>query len=310
MSKQKTPIIIDVDTGTDDAIMVICALQMQDILDIRAFTTVMGNVGLDKTSQNTLNLVSSLNSSIKVSVGANKPLFQNLKEATFHGETGLGDVVLKKSTRDFYHKNSWDTIYEEAVLANGKLQILATAPLTNIAISIQKYPELTELIDKITIMGGGLYGGNMTMTSEFNIYNDPEAAKIVFDSKIPLYMVGLDVTLKPRLPEWVFNKIYQIQTPYAALAADIMRFMCKKEYSIGGDRPHLHDLLALCAVVNSHIITFKKFYMTVECEGKITRGMTVADFHNIKKRPPNVHAAIDIDSDHFWDWFINIFNNK
>ena len=158
-------------------------------------------------------------------------------------------------------------------------------------------------------MGGGVYGGNMTITSEFNTYNDPEAAKVVFESGIDLTMIGLDVTLKPKLPRWVFDRVKAANNPYAQFAAKIFDFMYRCKAEIGGDDPNLHDVIALCAILHPEIFTFKKFYMTVECEGVITRGMTVVDFHNVEQKAPNVKAALDIDVEQFWNWIVNLLEN-
>jgi inosine-uridine nucleoside N-ribohydrolase len=306
---EKIPLIVDVDTGTDDAIAITAALLCQEIFDIRGFTTVMGNVEIEKTSKNTLNLVRHLGWNHKIAVGAARPLVQDYTLAISHGKTGLGDVTLPEAPVAFYEKEACETIYEEALAMNGNLQILAVGPETNIALAIQRHPDIVKLIKQITVMGGGLYGGNMTMTSEFNIYNDPEAAKIVFDSGIPLYMVGLDVTLKPQLPRWVFDRVQAAKNPYAEFAGKIFDFMYRRKIEIGGDDPNLHDVIALCSIVRPDILTFKKFFMTVECKGDITRGMTVADFNNVMQKDSNVYAAIDINIDAFWNWLTTILEN-
>ncbi|MFA1563151.1 nucleoside hydrolase [Aliivibrio fischeri] len=302
------PIIIDVDTGTDDAIALICALQMPKLLDIKAITTVMGNVEIEKTSKNTIDLTSLLDHDVKVAIGASKPLKKNHERAIIHGNSGLGDVVLPDSNKTFYLKSSADTIYEEALRCNGELQLLAIGPLTNVALAIQQYPKLTSLIKNITIMGGCLIGGNMTQASEFNIYNDPEAAKIVFNSGIPVTMVGLDVTLKPTLPEWVYNEINNLHTKYSNISISIFDFMNKMEMEYSGGYANLHDVIALCALTTNDIITYEQYYIDVECEGTITRGMTVADFNNVyPKKKSNVNAAVNININSFWNWLISIY---
>jgi len=309
---KKIPLVIDVDTGTDDSIAITAALLCKDALDIKAFTTVMGNVSIDKTSRNTLNLVDYLGHDSKVAVGAAKPLVKEFTQAISHGSTGLGDVVLPESKRSFYAKDAADTIYEEAVKANGELQLLAVGPLTNLAESIKRYPDIISKLKKITIMGGGVFGGNMTMTSEFNIYNDPEAAKIVFEAGIPLTMVGLDVTLKTTLPPELLTAVKKVDSRYAIFAAKIFDFMFRRKVEIGGDDPHLHDVIALASIIKPEIVTYKDFYMTVECEGTITRGMTIADLNNVEGKLPTVRAALGIDSNAFWQWLqaLLISSNK
>lgn len=306
----RIPIIIDVDTGTDDAICMTLALLHQNMLDIKAFTTVCGNVTVDKTSKNTIDVLHFLNCNFPVAVGADKPLVQELKIAKSHGSTGLGDVVLPPSPQVFEEMPAHELIYQYALKEQGNLQLLAVGPLTNLALAIKNHPDIISLIKKITIMGGGLYGGNMTMTSEFNIYNDPDAAKCVFDSGIELTMIGLDVTLKPKLPEWVVERIGKVPSQYGILISRIFDFMKRRKVEIGGDDPNLHDVIALASIVNPELITLNDFFMTVETKGSITRGMTIADFNNVEEKEPNVHAAIDIDIEGFWNWFVTNVEKK
>ena len=305
---KKIPIVLDVDTGTDDAIAIICSL-LCDKLDVRAFTTVAGNVSVDYTSKNTLDLIDFLGSDIKVAVGADKPLCRPLHIAKSHGSSGLGDVVLPEATRGFYNKNAVDTIYEEALSAEGELHLVALGPLTNVASALMKYPDLKDKIKHITIMGGALAGGNMTMTAEFNTYVDPEAAKIVFESGIPLTMVGLDVTLKTVIPLNVFELIKSFENKYAQMATRIFDFILRRSSQYGFDVAHIHDALALASVVEPNLIETKKYYMTVETKGEFTTGMTVADFNRVAEREPNVDAAASVDLRGFWDWVIRTLND-
>lgn len=306
---KRIPLVIDVDTGTDDAIAIICALMNTDVLDIKAFTTVAGNVGVDLTSKNTLNIVDYLGFDIPVAVGAAKPLKKELHTAISHGSTGLGDVVVPASSRSFYSKDAADTIYEYAVAMQGELEILAVGPLTNIAEAMIRYPDIVHLIKRITIMGGAVIGGNMTQTSEFNSYVDPDAGKIVFEAGIPLVMVGLDVTLKPQLPIAVYETTRRLDNKFANLASRIFDYMLRRCKQFGFDPPNVHDAIALAYLVIPQLLTLKKYYMTVETEGTITRGMTVADFNNVTGKEPNVDAAVDININMFWDWMVSRFLN-
>lgn len=304
---KKIPLIIDVDTGTDDAIAIICALMNTDLLDIKAFTAVAGNVGIDFTSKNTLNIVDYLGFNIPVAVGAAKPLKKELHTAISHGSTGLGDVVIPVSGKSFYSKDAADTIYEQAAALKGKLEILATGPLTNVAEAIIRYPDIVHLIKRITIMGGAVRGGNMTQASEFNSYVDPDAGEIVFESGIPLVMVGLDVTLKSQLPAEAYETTKALDNRFAKLASLIFDFMLRRCRQFGFDPPNVHDAVALAYLVIPEMLTLKEYYMTVETEGTITRGMTIADFNNVTGKEPNVKAAVDIDINMFWDWMISKF---
>ena len=198
---QRKPVIIDCDTGTDDAIAIMAALYSPE-LDVRAFTTVAGNVALKYTSRNTLNLVRALGLDTPVAVGAPKPILRDAiihSGDNTHGDTGLGNVTLPVTDAPFYEKTAVETIYEHAVACDGELELIPIGPLTNIAQAVMVHPDLKDLIKHITFMGGAMWGGNLTTTAEFNIWADPEAAKVVLASGIPLTMVGLDVTLKAAL---------------------------------------------------------------------------------------------------------------
>ena len=302
----RIPIVIDCDTGTDDAVCITAALLNGDLLDIRAFTCVCGNVEVDKTSRNTLDILGFLGSNAPVAAGADKPLRGELIKAVSHGRNGLGDVVLPASSRQLLKKPAYEVLYNEAVSAEGALEILATGPLTNLALAITNYPDFASRIKRITFMGGALTGGNISMTSEFNIHNDPEAANIVFGSGIDLVMVGLDVTLKPKLPEYVLCALKHADTPHAKFVCRVLDFMVRRKAETGGDAPNLHDVIALFALVQPSLLTFRDYYISVETEGKLTRGMTVADFNGVVNKAPNVHAAVDINIDGFWHWFVQL----
>lgn len=308
---KKIPMVLDVDTGTDDAIALICTLMSRDVLDIQAITAVAGNVPLEYTAKNTIDIVDTLGyTDIRVAKGADKPLKRELKCAISHGETGLGDVELSASERTFYEKDAADTIYEAACAYPGELVVVATGPQTNMAIAIQRHPDIIEKIKTVYIMGGCLVGGNMTQASEFNAYVDPEAMQILFRSGLDVVMIGLDVTLQTELPLWTKDRIAALNTKEAKVAEAVLDFMLRRNKEAGWDVANLHDVVAFCALVNPDVMTFKKYYVDVETEGTITRGMTVADFRDVcPDKEKNVLCATDIDVDAFWDWFVKLFEN-
>lgn len=306
---KKTPIVLDLDTGTDDAIALICTLMHRHCLDIKAITTVAGNVPLSATSTNTLNIVDALgHSDIPVAKGANAPLKRELKCAISHGPTGLGDVVIPTSHRDFTEKDAAEVIYEAAVACQGELVYIGTAPQTNIALAIQRHPDIIGYIKKAYIMGGCLVGGNMTAASEFNAYVDPEALQILFRSGIDVTMVGLDVTLQTAVPIWVKEALDRLESPEAVMASQVIDFCLRRNKEWGYDEANLHDVVAFCAMVNPSVLTLKKYYVDVETEGTLTRGMTVADFRDVHPdKEKNVWCAEGIDLGRFWRWFVDLF---
>lgn len=306
---KKIPVVMDVDTGTDDAIAIICALMSRDQLDIKAITAVAGNVPLSATASNTLNIVDLLgHTDIPVAKGADRPLKRELQCSVSHGATGFGDVVIPASARPFCEKDAAQLLHDIAVDCAGELIYIGTAPQTNLATALQRYPNLVGLIKKVYLMGGCLVGGNTTQASEFNAYADPEAMKIVFRSGLDVTMVGLDVTLKTAVPMWVKEAVERVETPEAQLAAQVIDFCLRRNKEWGYDEANLHDVVAFCALVNPSVLTFKKYYMDVETEGTITRGMTVADFRDVcPDKEKNVWCAEDIDLGRFWRWFVDLF---
>ena len=215
------------------------------------------------------------------------------------------------SERGFYEKDAADIIYEAALEHEGELVVLATGPQTNMAIAIQRYPDIVKLIKRVYIMGGCLVGGNMTQASEFNAYVDPEAIQILFRSGLDVVMVGLDVTLQTELPIWARDRVEAAGTPEAKLAVQVMDFMIKRNKEFGYDVANLHDVVAFCAIVNPSVLKLKKYYVDVETEGTITRGMTVADFRDVcPDKEKNITCAEDIDVEAFWNWFVDVFEKR
>ncbi len=303
----RIPLVMDVDTGTDDAVCIAAATLCSDAIELVGIGAVCGNVEIGKTARNTLDLVDFLGCDIPVHVGAAQPLARPLCTAVSHGATGLGDVVLPAARRDYAQGGVTELIRRAAERHRGTLEILAVGPLTNIATALSEHPELASMLKRITIMGGALRGGNMTLASEFNLYCDPEAARLVFESGCELTMVGLDVTLKPELPLSVFDRIRAAPGPQADVVGRVLDFMMRRKDEFGADDPNLHDVIALAAIVRPSLFKFETYYVHLETAGEVTRGMTVADFSNISKRPPNARVAVDIDVDGFWNWFVDLF---
>ena len=308
---QKRKMIVDCDTGTDDAIAIVAALYANEI-DVVAFTTVDGNVALKYTSRNTLNLVRHLGFSTPVSVGAAAPLKRHIAEHIpdgTHGATGLGVVTLPETSASFYEKNAVETIRDEAKKAGGELEIAAIGPLTNIAIALMLYPEIAGQIKHLWIMGGAVVGGNVNNTAEFNIWADPEAGRTVFASGIPITMVGLDVTEKAILNEDDAAALRKMNTTGANVVADILDFMFVRR-DAGGEDALMHDALALAAALCPDCLTCSAFYVDVECEGTYTYGHTMVDLHGHMKKKANANVALRLDLPKFKAWILGCIGNS
>jgi len=297
------PVIIDCDTGTDDAIALVAALYSPE-LDVRSITTVAGNVELKYTSRNTLNLVRYLGFDIPVAVGAPKPLIRDEIIYTgneTHGKTGLGDVILPNTDASFYEKNAVETIYEQAKICAGELELIPIGPLTNIALAVSVYPELKRLIKRITFMGGAKIGGNVTTSAEFNIWADPEAARVVFAAGIPLTMVGLDVTLKAVLNRKDVGEIRAMRSKAAIFAADILDFMLNR-FKAGGEDVLMHDALAVGVCIDPTLVEMQDYFVDCECVGKYTSGHTMVAVTPLFRHAPNCSVCEQLNLSKFKEW--------
>ncbi|MEK3657943.1 nucleoside hydrolase [Paenibacillus sp. FSL F4-0236] len=295
----RTPIIIDCDPGHDDAIAILLAIANSEKLDLRGITTVGGNQILDKITENALKVISFVNADIPVAKGAAGPLFGKLvtgEEA--HGESGMDGPLLPPSKFRPVEEGAVEFMLNIIRSSEEKITLVPMAPLTNIALLITAYPEIKERIEKISLMGGGISYGNVTSTAEFNIYVDPEAARIVFESGIPITMSGLDVTDKAAIFE---DEIVALKErgPVSTMVGELLDF-----YSIFGKKmgyvgSALHDPCAVAWLLHPELFESEHLYVTVETEGKLSRGMTVADKRKKTDRPANVEVLVGVDREAF-----------
>ncbi len=268
------------DGGIDDALALILAMRT-DKLEVSGITAVSGNVSVDQATINALRVVELVGrGNVWVARGLANPLVRDpIRATSFHGKDGLGDSRLALPKLKPRKNDALDQLsFELASARRRELTIIATGPLTNIAALFTKEPDSARRIKEISIMGGayGLteYGiGNETPTAEFNIYSDPEAAKIVFESGVPLRAVGLDVTMIPaaQLSLSDYSSIKRSTSRIARFASRILaRAMKKKRFA-------LHDPMAVAGVSNPSIFTFENLPVVVETRGEYTTGMTVSD---------------------------------
>ena len=228
------PFIIDCDTGTDDAIALMAAFGCPEI-NVRAITSVNGNVREEYTSANNLNLTEYLGIDVEVARGATLPFYpRGDYYGPTHGKTGLGDVVIPDAVKSSFSKDmAPEVIRRIAEEEKGELELLVIGPMTNIAIAISLYPQLKKQIKHIWFMGGAVSGGNVTSTAEFNIWVDPTAAKLVTEAGIPMTMVGLDVTTKAVLGREEEKELRAFGSKASVLTADILEYMFKRYKDCG-----------------------------------------------------------------------------
>ena len=313
-------IIIDTDPGVDDAMAIFLALRSPE-LKVEAITAVSGNVPLELTLPNALRLAEIAGrTDIPIAGGASVPLVRRLITAKYvHGNNGLGGVEFSEPHLKPVSESATQLI-SRIVRANpGEITIVAVGPLTNIGTLLRSDPEIARMIPQIVIMGGSLSGGNITPAAEFNLYVDPEAARIVFDSGIPLTMVGLDVTEKVLLREEHVVILERAQNPVSQAAGKIMRATLNRAHKgIDPTVIAMHDPLTVASLIDPQLLKLQDYYVEVETEGEFTAGMTVGYAH-APVRPsapmatavapqsepdtsfhPNAKVAVGVDPDRFF----------
>lgn len=313
-------IILDTDPGVDDAIAIFLALRSPE-LQIEAVTPVSGNVPLSLTLPNALRLLEIAGrSDIPVAAGAANPLVRRLVTAKYaHGNNGLGGVDFPEPKTKPVAETATELICRIVRANPGEISIVAIGPLTNVATVLKSDSTISPLIKSIVIMGGSLSGGNITPAAEFNIYVDPEAARIVFDAGIPLTMVGLDVTRKVVIHDEQVRALEAAQNPVSQAAGKILRAnfnRLSKTGSVAGFA--MHDPLTVAQLIDPSVVTLKDHFVEVETSGEITAGETVGYTHGpIRRSPPletglpvvdapeiefkpNCKVAVDVEPDKFF----------
>jgi inosine-uridine nucleoside N-ribohydrolase len=318
-------IIIDTDPGIDDAMAIFLALRSPE-LKVEAITPVCGNVPLEFTLPNALRLVEIAGrTDVPVAAEASHPLLRRLATASHvHGANGLAGVDFPEPKIKPVRETAPEIIRRIVRENPGEITLVAVGPLTNVALALRSDPELAGMIPAITIMGGSLSGGNITPAAEFNLYVDPEAARIVFDANIPLTMVGLDVTRKCLLSEQQIKQLEAAQNPVSQAAGKIMRATWERMRQ-GGEVTviALHDALAVASLIDPGVITRKNYYVEVETEGEWAAGQTLGwdGTRPVRKSAPmetsvpeappaeipykpNAQVAIGVDPDRFFHLLI------
>ena len=296
-------VIIDTDPGVDDAFALLLALRSPE-LKIEGITPVAGNVPLDLGLPNALRMVEIAGrTDVPVAAGAKAPLLRRLVTATHvHGENGLGGVVFPEPAAKPIAESAAEFIRRIVRKYPGEVTLIPIGPLTNIATALTLDAEISAMIKGIVLMGGSLSGGNITPAAEFNIYVDPEAARIVFQSGVPITMVGLDATRKVTLTEEHVRTLEAAQNPVSQAAAKIGRNALNRVREQGLlTGPNMHDSLAVAAFLDPSVVTVKDYYVDVETFGELTAGETVGyspnagDFRRkpeIEKQTPVVNMSI------------------
>jgi len=281
-------IILDTDPGVDDALAIFLALRSPE-LHVEAVTPVSGNVPLSFTLPNALRLLEIAGRpEIPVAAGAAVPLVRRLVTAAYvHGNNGLGGVEFPEPKIKPVAENATDLIRRIVRENPGEITIVAVGPLTNIATVLKVDPAIAPMIKSFVLMGGALSGGNITPAAEFNFYVDPEAARIVFDSGVPITMVGLDVTNKVLLHESQVRVLEAAPNPVSQAAGKIMRATMNRIKPTNDETVvAMHDPLTIASLIDPSVVTLKDYYVQIETTGEMTAGMSVGYYRSPVRRSP------------------------
>ena len=294
--------LIDTDTASDDAVALVMALRNPEI-EVEAITVVAGNVPLEQGVQNALYTVEQCGKDVPVYAGCAKPLLRPLETAQFvHGEDGMGEIGLPLSGRTPASGHAMDVIIDTIRQFAGEITLVTLGPLTNVALALARAPEIAGMVQRCVVMGGiGLGHGNVVPAAEYNIWVDPEAAKMVFESGLPITMVGWDVSQKYATFDDAEAERLRRLSPLGefcvAIQTHLRKFGMEKLGLVGFDLP---DPIAMAVAIDPGVATaVKHLYVDVETKGELTRGAVVVDHLGITGEQPNADVVLEASRDRF-----------
>ena len=295
----KQPIIIDTDPGIDDAAAISFALNHPEF-DLKMISTVNGNVGIEKTTANALKLKRFFNSNIPVHRGASQPLLSDIVDASdVHGESGMeGYTFPEINESDLNSTHAVEAMRDVLLKSETPITLIPIGPLTNIALLLMTYPEVKTFIKEIVLMGGSASRGNVTPLAEFNIYCDPEAAQIVFNSGLPITMIGLDVARSSSLTHETINELKSINET-GKMLHQLFKHYRGDDFEKG---INVYDAYTLLYLLHPEHFVVREADVQIETDGKLTKGASVVDF---KSQFPNTTVVMSVQANIFKQMFID-----
>lgn len=291
-------VILNVDTGLDDAVAIILAAGSPSI-QLEGLVALAGNVGLDRTLENTLNVCEVVGIKAPVYAGSSKPLKRDRVHAgDFHGVSGLDGPIFQPRKHQQVQEGSGIRFIIDTIMANpGEITLVPVGPLTDIALAMQAEPRIISLVKEIVLMGGSFVGGNVTKDAEFNTYADPEAAQIVFSSGAPLVMFPLDCTTKVNLSPEALERYKTFEGASAKLFCDCMDTYMANYQRKGAGHPAMHDPLCIAYLIDPTPFSYERHEVSVELLDEATYGKTL---RGEDCKEGGVLVAKKADTTHFW----------
>lgn len=304
-STERIPVIFDGDPGHDDAIAWVLAKGCGRF-DILAVTSSSGNQTIEKTTYNALRVCTLIGLNVPVARGCPKPLLtEPMVAPSVHGESGLDGPDLPEPAFEAQTIGAVELMAQVIRNCPEKVTIVSTGPMTNVAAFLIAHPELKSHIRMVSIMGGGLCFGNWTPAAEFNILVDPEAAKILFESGVPIMMSGLDVTEKALIKPADFERIRALNNPVSDIVWQWLEFFYRFHRTLGYEGAPMHDPCAVMALIHPEIFTMHDYYVQIETDGDYCKGATVPDWYGVTGHAPNARCLMDVNREAFVDYLID-----
>lgn len=301
---EKRRIILDVDTGHDDAVAIALAAGLDDCIKIEALIACAGNQGVEKTLENTLNMAEVLDLDCPVFKGASSPLVRKQVTAgTIHGENGFSGPVFPPRVKHENRGNGIRWALDYVINNPGEITYVSVGPWTDLATCIKADERFAKSLKEIVLMGGAIdHPGNTTWSAEFNVFADPEAASIVMQCGAPITMMGLDVTLQVKLTDEIMDKVRAMKdSKYKKVFLDSMSYYIPSILEHVGEMPAMHDPCCIAYLADPSIFSFSHRPVVVETKGESTYGKTTGGKED---KSQNVKEGMGVDSDKFWALFL------
>ena len=297
----KIKLILDCDPGHDDAFAIMLAGN-SSIFDLLGISVVAGNQTLEKTTVNAFNVKSYLGIDVDVYKGSDRPIVKAPKTCgEIHGESGLDGFTFPKYDYSLIKDGGVDFIIK-SLLCNENVTVVTCGPMSNLARALLKEPRIKKHIKEVVLMGGSIVNGNVTPAAEFNIFSDPEAADIVFNSGVVVKMIGLDVTRKVLVLPEIISRMEKINNKASDMFVKLMKFFNKTQKEVFGiAAAPLHDPVTIASLIDDSLLTYEYMNVTIDTSHGPSDGRTNCDIFDYLHLPKNAYVATDIDVDLFWD---------
>jgi len=298
---KKRPVILSTDPGIDDAVAIALALFSEE-LEVKLICPIFGNVSLEHTKANTEKLLTLYQKTPRVVLGSSRPLLREAIDASeIHGESGMDGYEFPEATIFADESQTAVEAMHEVVNEAEKTTLVGIGPLTDIALFIHLYPQDLAKIDRIVVMGGSLGRGNYGVLSEFNFAADPEAAKIVFNSGIPIQVAPLEVGNQAKIMPEITNRLKSM----GEIGEMIYQLFSKYRSGSVDAGLNMYDALAIALIVKPKIFELVSTRVEIETTASLTYGASLIDLNNYLDLPANAEVAVNVEASRFEQWFID-----